>query len=342
MRNAALAPPRPARRRSRLLRVAALISLLLHFAVLLALIISIRRKNTPEELPPPAPVAMVFESGHKTAPTLPQPGRQASPPAQPPPTPSPPREEPLPLPPPMPPPPAPEAPPAPTPPTPPTAQPAPAAPQPPAETKPAPTQPPPPPTTTPEVTVPPPPAPPTTAPRTPPPVPQPSARPAPQPPVSKPAPKSDAFPPMMNFSFGRPLQPPTRTRPTHHFQTGFNMSLAPAVRGKTDLTPFADRDVDAAQADWRNALSRWVSEHAFYPPEARREDQEGDSTVHIIMQPNGRVTMVDLVGRSGSVWLDTGLLALFRNAHLPALPSGMNEPFEFDFTMHYVLERMPR
>ena len=117
------------------------------------------------------------------------------------------------------------------------------------------------------------------------------------------------------------------------------MSLGPASRGTADPTPFSERDEDAAGADWRNALSLWVAEHAYYPEQARHEFQEGDVKVHVVAQPNGRVKEVLLVRKSGSMWLDLALLALFRDQRIPPLPSGEKEPIEFDFTMHYVLIR---
>jgi protein TonB len=117
------------------------------------------------------------------------------------------------------------------------------------------------------------------------------------------------------------------------------MSLGPASKGAINTTPFADRDEDAEGADWRNALSRWVVEHAYYPPQAARDLEEGDAKVHVVAEPNGRVKLVELIGRSGSMWLDLALLALFRDAHIPPLPSGETVPIEFNFTMHYVLIR---
>lgn len=117
------------------------------------------------------------------------------------------------------------------------------------------------------------------------------------------------------------------------------MSLGPASKGMADPTPFGDRDQDVEGADWRNALSRWVAEHAYYPEQARRDGEEGDARVHVVAEPNGRVKEVELIGKSGSMWLDLALLALFRDQHIPALPYGTKDPIEFNFTMHYVLIR---
>jgi periplasmic protein TonB len=117
------------------------------------------------------------------------------------------------------------------------------------------------------------------------------------------------------------------------------MSLGPAAKGTADATPFSEQDEDAQGADWRNALSQWVSEHAYYPEKARRDGEEGDARVHVVVEPNGRVQMVELIGKSGSMWLDLALVALFRDQLLPHLPYGVNEPIDFDFTMHYILIR---
>lgn len=117
------------------------------------------------------------------------------------------------------------------------------------------------------------------------------------------------------------------------------MSLGPASKGATDLTPFSDRDQEAAGADWRNALSQWVAQHAYYPEQARRNIEEGDAKVRVVAEPNGRVTTVELIGKSGSMWLDLALQALFRDQRIPALPYGTKEPIDFNFTMHYVLIR---
>ena len=146
----------------------------------------------------------------------------------------------------------------------------------------------------------------------------------------------------MNFSFGKPqlaLRSPSQPRSAAHIPGTIDMSLGPASRGAADDTPFSDRDQEREGADWRNALSRWVAEHAYYPMEARRDAEEGDAKVRVVAAPNGRVKMVELIGKSGSMWLDLALLALFRDQTIPPLPYGTKDPIDFNFTMHYVLIR---
>lgn len=65
--------------------------------------------------------------------------------------------------------------------------------------------------------------------------------------------------------------------------------------------------------------------------------EDGTAMVRVEANPDGRVTAVELRGKSGSQWLDMALLSMFRDAHLPPLHE--NEPITFDFTMHYILIR---
>ena len=124
-----------------------------------------------------------------------------------------------------------------------------------------------------------------------------------------------------------------------HLPGSIDMSMGPASQGPADLTPLSRHDADAAGADWRNELSRWVAEHAYYPEQARRDGDEGDVQVRVLADPDGRVREVELTGRSGSMWLDMALVALFRDKTIPPLPSGDHDPIEFNFTMHYILLR---
>src|SRR5689334_2896552 len=66
------------RRRSRL-RSALTISLLLHGTIVVFLLLTIQHEERSELLPPPSPVTMVFESGRRTGPTLPDPSLQTTP-----------------------------------------------------------------------------------------------------------------------------------------------------------------------------------------------------------------------------------------------------------------------
>jgi protein TonB len=310
-------PWRTSRRRRRRLGPVIVISLWLHLTVLLLLLVSVRYERREEELPPPSTVAMVFEGGKPEGPALPKPLLEipapVSPPA-PPPAPVPVPRATV------------EPPKAPSPPQ--VAEPAPV-PTPPLPLPPIPVPAPPPPPPLPPVAlaVPRPVLPP---PRTPP-APSPSQRP------SAPAP-STAFPAPMNYSFNQaPLSRPSQPRTASRGLSTLDFSLAPR-QGATDTSPFSRVAGAHVGPDWRNELSAWVRAHAYYPEQAAMNGEDGDVMVRVVANPDGRVTGVELRSKSGSVWLDMALVALFRDAHLPPLHDE-NEPITFDFLMHYILIR---
>jgi TonB family protein len=141
----------------------------------------------------------------------------------------------------------------------------------------------------------------------------------------------------MDFSLGG--LPAARPAPREHRPRGsIDMTLGPAARGSANSAAQSDDDSDGGP-DWRNALSRWVAEHAYYPEQAQRDGDEGDVRVHVFADHNGRVREVELIGKSGSMWLDLALQSMFRDAHIPPLPTPGSEPIDFDFTMHYILIR---
>jgi protein TonB len=118
------------------------------------------------------------------------------------------------------------------------------------------------------------------------------------------------------------------------------LSLSLPRRGLEDSTPYSmDTDAEVGP-DWRNALSEWVSEHAYYPSQAATMGQEGSTRVVVTTTPNGRVLSVEMERRSGSQWLDLALEGLFRGAKLPPMPKSVgDQPVSFHFTMHYMLIR---
>jgi TonB family protein len=92
--------------------------------------------------------------------------------------------------------------------------------------------------------------------------------------------------------------------------------------------------------DWRNAFRRWVDENKRYPSNAVLVGHQGSTRVRVTAEPDGRVRSVRLTGPSGSVWLDAGLMAMFRGAVLPAFPPGADpNGVTIDFTMNYILIR---
>jgi TonB family protein len=330
-------PQREQRRRMRL-TPPLLWSAGFHLTVLLLLLITMRHRETSEPLPPPG-VAMVFESGSARGPRLPNPTREANLPPQPAAVPSP-----------LAPAPPPEA-----------APPASAAAQPSRATSPLPVPPVPPQAagaTTQEAEAPPlisaplaepapPPSPakpvapnqqamvtpplparpltppaPQTAPRTP----SPEAAPrAPAPPAQS-ARKSNGAPPMRLFAQSLPSLS--------------KFSVGPALRGPTEIMPFAKISAAALGADWRNELAAWIEAHKYYPQAAAERGEQGVSEVRVVVNRDGHVESVELERQSGYQALDSGAVGLFHGAELPPFPIGTNEErVTIDLTIHYVIYR---
>lgn len=108
------------------------------------------------------------------------------------------------------------------------------------------------------------------------------------------------------------------------------------------LTPEADVEIRGARVgpDWIQAFRAWVDANKRYPEAAILLNQQGTSRVEIRIAPDGLVREAKLVGPSGSVWLDAGLVNLFRNARLPAFPPGTDaENATLVLTMRYILIR---
>ncbi len=96
----------------------------------------------------------------------------------------------------------------------------------------------------------------------------------------------------------------------------------------------------AVSTDWLNLVSAWWLRHRYYPPEAAANFEDGEVTLHMRVDHDGRVEALELTGKSGSQWLDLGALSVFRDAHLPPLPDDMPEAqIPFQATVHYILIR---
>ncbi len=332
---------RPGRRRIprsqrpwRRLRPGLVGSLLLHLGFLALVVLAVMtREKPPEPLPPPS-FEVEYQSGAPGRPGdeqgIQQPEQEAPPPAPelPPSIPQPAQ------PPPMPEATAPPAPPLPLPPAPPP-------PAPPrtqfAEPAPAPPTPPPPPALAEALPLPPPP----------PPIPLPREVPRPEPPPPAP-PQTAARPaapaqrlPGVWMPEARNLAPATPSAPPGAPRSRLDLSPGPlATLGRNSAE--AEADVRGAQVgpDWRNAFRRWVDENKRYPASAVEAGHQGRSRVQVIAEPNGKVRSVRLIGPSGSVWLDAGLVSMFRGATLPAFPPGADpNGVTIDFTMRYILIR---
>jgi protein TonB len=92
--------------------------------------------------------------------------------------------------------------------------------------------------------------------------------------------------------------------------------------------------------DWAEALHRWAAAHAYYPPQAAQNGEDGTATVHLVINRYGKVLSVDLVDRSGSQFLDAAWLGTWRGATVPQFPPDTKEDTTtIEYTIHYILVR---
>jgi len=93
---------------------------------------------------------------------------------------------------------------------------------------------------------------------------------------------------------------------------------------------------DASNAAWMGKLKQWWDQHSYYPKEASLTNEGGNVRVHIVIAPDGEVTLIEVVQSSGLSVLDAAAIAVFRNAHLPPFPPGTPaQPADVVVTLHY-------
>jgi protein TonB len=157
--------------------------------------------------------------------------------------------------------------------------------------------------------------------------------PAPRPHATRPAP---AFPTPREWAF-TPAAPGGGSSPARGASRGLNLSFSPRVRGGGGQSS-PDFFAPDAGPDWLNELHAWWDRHGYFPREAAEAGEQGTLSLHLMVNHDGRVAAARLTMQSGSVWLDQGALALFRDARLPALPPQTEKPqIPVDLTIRYIL-----
>lgn len=184
--------------------------------------------------------------------------------------------------------------------------------------------------------------------------------PPPQPPAEKPQPKTtrtetpmriplqaprhasrNPFANPMNLTFSQP-QGPTRARTGRPGGSGspIDLSIGPLVKNGHLNTPYATVGVKGVSDDYAAEIDAWIRRHMYYPPDAAQRGEDGPSSVHVVLDRDGRVKDIRLVSSSGSLSLDDATQGMFRGSHLPPAPPDMKgERFDIDLTIHYILER---
>jgi periplasmic protein TonB len=141
-----------------------------------------------------------------------------------------------------------------------------------------------------------------------------------------------------------PAVPTARTAPAPPVRLAhpgtLDLSFDPRLGGSLAPSSTVLMEGVPVSTDWLNEVSAWWQRHAYYPPQAGLNNEDGDVTLHMRVDRDGHVTHLELVSKSGSQWLDLGALAIFRDAYLPPLPPGTSEAqIPFHVTIHFVIVR---
>ncbi|MCQ9154302.1 energy transducer TonB [Acidomonas methanolica] len=146
----------------------------------------------------------------------------------------------------------------------------------------------------------------------------------------------------MDLSFGE-APPMPRARHGRHGGSGapIDMSLGPLVTNGQINAPYMTRNsIRGVSDDYGNEVDRWIRSHMYYPEDAIRNGEEGPSSVHVVLDRQGRVKSVRLTGQSGSYALDAATTGMFQGAKLPPVPPDMKgDHFDIDLTINYILIR---
>jgi protein TonB len=141
---------------------------------------------------------------------------------------------------------------------------------------------------------------------------------------------------MSNSQFYGPAAAPAPDTPTR--RPGMNLQLSEAQLAKFQAPEFSIKG--KVGADWKEAFTRWVNEHKYYPRAAIELGQQGRSTIHLVVHADGSITGLRLLKSAGSSFLDEAWLDLFRDVKVPPFPPGTKaKKVEIVATMHYELIR---
>ena len=153
--------------------------------------------------------------------------------------------------------------------------------------------------------------------------------------------RSSPFSHPMDLSFSEAPGPQIRRtgRPAGS-HAPVDLSLGPLVKNGRLNTPFATVGIKGVSDDYGNEIDAWIRRHLYYPPEAAEHGEDGQTSVHVVLDRTGQVKSVRLVGPSGSYTLDDSTQGMFRGAKLPPVPPDMQgDHFDIDLTVNYILIR---
>lgn len=159
---------------------------------------------------------------------------------------------------------------------------------------------------------------------------------------TKPSDKDNPFahPTDINFPNNQPSPSPKAGRRGGN-NRAVNLSTGPlSLNGQINAPYKSTTSVKGVSSEYGEEIDRWIREHLYYPDDAIQNDEEGPTSVHVVLDRQGRVSRVVLSSQSGSYSLDSATVAMFEHAQLPPVPPDMKgSHFDIDVTVNYILLR---
>jgi TonB family protein len=97
-----------------------------------------------------------------------------------------------------------------------------------------------------------------------------------------------------------------------------------------------EEPANAGRRDLMRQLQAWWDVHGYYPRHASNNDEAGTVAVQLVIDRDGRITSVNVMGGSGSHALDVAATTAFLGGFVRPFPPGMPEAV-IDLSLHYVL-----
>jgi protein TonB len=168
--------------------------------------------------------------------------------------------------------------------------------------------------------------------------PEPAVHPEPVP-EPKPAPKPAPKPVSREASAPRPSAPPAPQPAPSATGAGDLAAAGPSRPGGSDARSTAPAWAATARVRYEQVLFAWMNRHKQYPMLAQRRGIEGEGSVRVRIDRDGRVLERSVARSTGEQMLDQAALDMVRRANpFPAVPSEYaGETFEFVAPIQYRL-----
>ncbi|KAA2213281.1 energy transducer TonB [Teichococcus oryzae] len=154
------------------------------------------------------------------------------------------------------------------------------------------------------------------------------------PPLPRPAPRRAApFAGTTDLSQGPPVMLAPQPRRPPPGGGGGGMDLAMGAVPQRSQGPRRPRHTNPLEyvsgvqpnIDWAAALTAWAQRRMYYPPQAGMAGEDGVTVMRMTVHRDGRISGLRVISSSGSRWLDSASLAMFRDAMVPAFTPDMAE-----------------